>query len=826
MPKITAPLKEQSWFIKKTGVLLLICFISVKVFSQTTQNRTRSFDSDWYFLKDSTIEAQKSELDHKSWRKLDLPHDWSIEDLPNQNQENVKGPFSKTSVGATATGYTVGGTGWYRKTFRISSSEKDKNVSVHFDGVYMESDVWLNGHHLGYHPNGYTPFDYDLTRYLSPAGQDNIMAVRVKNIGRNSRWYTGSGIYRHAWLNVTDAVHIAPMGISITTPEVSSAQAKTQIVTKINGLKGKNLPILLETILTGANGKIIARSQKKIDLSPSGQTENSQFITVVNPKKWSPETPFLYKAKIVLISGKNRIDSLTTQFGIRSISFDAKQGFVLNGKRVMLKGGCVHHDNGPLGAVAIDRAEERKVELLKANGFNAVRTSHNPPSTAFLDACDRLGLLVIDEAFDMWQRPKNPQDYHRFFDEYWQKDLEAMIVRDRNHPSVILWSIGNEINERADSSGLVITKKLADFAHQLDATRPVTEALCVFWEHPGKTWKDSDRAFALLDVGGYNYEWKNYESDHLRNPERIILGTETFAKEAFENWRMVEKHPYIIGDFVWTAMDYMGETAIGHTLYQPESEKDSTRAVLPWPWFNAWCGDMDLTGIKKPQSYYRDVVWRNQACTMAVHAPIAKGMKETVTNWGWPDEHQSWSWAGQEGQLFQVRVFSRSPLVRLELNGKLVGEKNMTDTSIVAVFTIPYQPGTLKATSYENGKVTGFFELVTAGKPTHLRLVADRSVLNADRNDLSYVTVEVVDDNGRVVPSATVPVSFEMSGAGTLAGIGSGNPTDLSSFQGTEKSTFNGRCMAIARPNGVSGSITLKAKTPGLKSAEVILTVK
>ncbi len=462
MLKNKTPSQNQSLSIRVFFILLLL-FISISSHSQNKQTRTSSFDADWQFMKDSTVEAQKPEFNDKSWRKLDLPHDWSIEDLPSQDQDKVRGPFSKASVGGTATGYTVGGTGWYRKTFKISSVEKNKNISIHFDGVYMESDVWLNGHHLGYHPNGYTPFDYDLTKYILPSGQDNIIAVRVKNIGRNSRWYTGSGIYRHVWLSVTDAVHFAPMGVSITTPQVLSGQAKTQIITKINSPAGKDVPIILETILTAPNGKIVSRNQKKVNILSSGQIVNTQLLTVANPKRWSPEFPFLYKAKLVLISGKNRLDSITTQFGIRSISFDAKSGFVLNGNRVMLKGGCVHHDNGPLGAAAIDRAEERKVELLKANGFNAVRTSHNPPSTAFLDACDRLGMLVIDEAFDMWQKPKNPQDYHLFFDEYWQKDLEAMIVRDRNHPSVILWSIGNEINERADSSGLDYYKKTDRF---------------------------------------------------------------------------------------------------------------------------------------------------------------------------------------------------------------------------------------------------------------------------------------------------------------------------------------------------------------------------
>ena len=806
--------------------LFFACCVLVTTYAAGQQNptRTRLFDSDWRFLKDSTVQAEQPTYNDTNWRKLDLPHDWSIEDLPNQAQDQVAGPFSRASVGGTSTGFTVGGTGWYRKSFTLNSSEKGKTVLIHFDGAYTETDVWLNGHHLGYHPYGYTPFSYELTPYLSPMGHKNVLAVRVKNLGQNSRWYTGSGIYRHVWLTVAESVHIAPSGLSITTPQVTEKSAQVQLTTTIENTTGKPMPVVVQTILMAPGGKSAnTTSRQTITLSANGITDSKQVLTVANPQVWSPETPQLYKANVVIISGRKRLDSVTTTFGIRSIEFDAKRGFVLNGKRVLLKGGCIHHDNGPLGAAAIDRAEERKVELLKANGFNAIRTSHNPPSTALLDACDRLGMLVIEEAFDMWQRPKKPQDYHRFFDTWWQRDLTAMIQRDRNHPSVILWSIGNEINERADPSGLEITKRLTDEAHRLDPTRPVTEALCVFWEHPGKVWEDSDKAFALLDVGGYNYEWKHNESDHQRHPERIILGTETFANEAFENWQQVEKHPYVIGDFVWTAMDYMGETAIGHTIIQPKSDKDSTKAVLPWPWFNAWCGDLDLIGFKKPQSYYRDVVWRNRPIALAVHSHIPEGMKETVTNWGWPDEQQSWNWPRAEGKPLLVRVFSRSPLVRLELNGKLVGEQHLSDSTITAIFTVSYQPGTLKATSFENGEPTGTVELRTAGKPHRLRLTADRSTVRADRNDLCYVAVEVVDEQGKLIPTANLPVSFQLSGVGELAGVGNANPTDMSSFQQPRKTTFRGRCLAIVRPKGTTGSIKLKASSPNLVAGELVI---
>ncbi|GAB3255471.1 glycoside hydrolase family 2 TIM barrel-domain containing protein [Larkinella harenae] len=802
---------------------LFVCSLLTTI---QTLAQPRLFNADWRFLKDSTVSAEGRDFNDANWRQIDLPHDWSIEDLPGQTPNQVVGPFSRASVGATSTGYTVGGTGWYRKTFKINPAEKGKNVSIYFDGVYMETDVWINGQHLGYHPYGYTPFQYDLTQYLLPPGQENVLAVRVKNIGQNTRWYTGSGIYRHVWLTVADPVHLAPFGVSITTPTVTAKSAQVQVATTVKNAAGKSMPVIVQVTLTNAKGKVVGRKQQTLTVPVSGQVASQQTITVASPQRWSPETPHLYQAQVVVLSGRKKLDALTTPFGIRTIAFSAQDGFMLNGTRYLMKGGCVHHDNGPLGAVAIDRAEERKVELLKRNGFNAVRASHNPPSTTFLNACDRLGLLVIDEAFDMWQRPKKPQDYHRFFDEWWQRNLEAMIRRDRNHPSVVIWSIGNEINERAEPAGLAMTKKLADETRRLDPTRPVTEALCVFWEHPGKVWTDADPAFALLDVGGYNYEWKQYESDHQRHPDRVMLGTETFAKEAFQNWQMVEKHPYVIGDFVWTAMDYMGETAIGHSLLQPNNAKDSTIAVLPWPWFNAYCGDLDLIGFKKPQSYYRDVVWRNRPIELAVHSPIPDGMKETVTNWGWPNEQQSWTWPGAEGKPLQVRVFSRGPLVRLELNGNLIGEQQIPDTSITATFTVPYQTGTLKATAIDKGESVGVVELTTVGKPHHLQLTADRAVIRADRNDLSYIAVEVVDENGKVIPNAAVPVVFQLTGVGELAGVGNANPTDLSSFQKPAKTTFRGRCLAILRPKSQAGTMMLKATAPGLASGEITITVR
>jgi len=571
-----------------------------------------------------------------------------------------------------------------------------------------------------------------------------------------------------------------------------------------------------------ADNKVVGESETSSSVNINDKTQTVQDIAVRSPRLWSPDTPYLYKAQVtVFVNGKAE-DMTTSSFGFRTISFNAENGFRLNGKEIELKGGCVHHDNGILGAAAIDRAEERRIELLKANGFNAVRSSHCPPSPAFLEACDRLGMLVIDEAFDMWEKPKNPDDYHKFFDEWWERDLSSMVLRDRNHPSVILWSIGNEIQERADSSGLAIIKKFRPVVSQFDSTRLITSAVCEFWDNPGKKWDATAPTFALLDVGGYNYQWYQYESDHKQFPNRIMVGTESVPQHAFENWRLVEKDTYVIGDFVWTAMDYLGESGIGHT----SCAKDKDDFSKPWPWFNAWCGDIDLIGDKKPQSYYRDVVWRRSKIEMAVHVPLPESCKERISYWGWPDEQQSWTWPGNEGKKMSINVYSRSPMVRLELNGKIIGEKQIPDSSISAKFEVPYEAGELKATAIENGKEAGSVILKTTNAPKTIQMKADRSTIQANRNDLSYVTVEIADDKGNVVPNSNLPVEFSINGAGELAAIGNANPSEMASFHQPKRNTFRGKCLVILRPKGDAGDITLEAKSPGLQPAKIVVVTK
>ena len=548
-----------------------------------------------------------------------------------------------------------------------------------------------------------------------------------------------------------------------------------------------------------------------------------QVFELKDPALWSINSPQLYQAITEVSFNGKIVDQQTTTFGIRSIEFSAEKGFLLNGEPIELKGGCMHHDNGPLGSATIDRAEERRVELMKKFGFNAIRTSHNPPSRQFLDACDRLGVLVIDEAFDQWQRPKNPEDYNLYFDKWHQRDLEAMVLRDRNHPSVIFWSIGNEINERVDPSGLEIMKNLSAIVKKIDTSRPITEAICFFWDHPGYKWETTVPAFAQLDVGGYNYKLDEYENDHKIAPERLMMGTESFPLQAFENWQMVEKHPYVIGDFVWTAMDYLGESGIGHSSVKKDT-KDTFS--MDWPWYNAYCGDIDICGFKKPQSYFRDVVWKVSNLKMAVHSPIPSGMKELVSYWGWPNEQQSWNWAGSEGQKLQVNIYSNYPEVRLELNGKVIGTKTVSaETKLTAAFEVQYEAGELKAVALKDGKEIESKVLKTTGKPAKIRLTADRSELKASRNDLSYVTVEVVDETGAIIPNANLPIQFKVEGAGELAAVENGNPADMKSFRSPQVTSFNGKCLVILRPTGTSGEIKLKAESENLQGAELsILT--
>ena len=842
----------------KVVVAVIGCLLAVGAFAApSAPTRENNFDRDWRFLRADAPGAENADFNDAAWRTLDLPHDWSLEDLPpaatngpasvpsataestnapapggrGRGRVNfqVVGPFSPESPGAKDTGYTLGGTGWYRKHFVLDNQSLGKRVSIEFDGVYMNSDVWLNGHALGNHPYGYTAFAYDLTEFLHPPGQENVLAVRVRNSGRNSRWYTGSGIYRHVNLTVTQPIHVARWGTYVTTPEVSESKAVVVMETTLRNDSDTDQIVQLTTQIVDSQGKrptrpipdsirgALAGENSNVKLPAHGETIVKHTISVARPDLWSPETPVLYQAVSRVSIGTAVIDECQTPFGIRTLKYSVENGFQLNGKTIKLIGGCLHHDNGPLGSAAIDRAEERRVELMKANGFNAIRTSHNPPSSVFLDACDRLGVVVMDEAFDCWEEGKNPEDYGKYFKDWWQRDLDSMILRDRNHPCVILWSVGNEVPQRVKESGYVIAKQLSDEVHRLDPTRPATEAICSPWD--GRNWSATATAFSFLDVGGYNYQPGQYERDHSQFTNRIIVGTESYPRDFAQYWRGVENNSYVLGDFVWTGMDYLGEAGIGN------ARLDNQRGET-WPWFNANCGDLDLCGSKKPQSYYRDVVLGRSELEVFVHRPIPEGRREVVSGWGWTDELASWTWPDSEGKSMQVNVYSRCESVRLELNGKEIATKQITGNRWTARFDVPYAAGELKAFGLKDGKTAATKVLRTVGLAKKVRLTADRATIRADRNDLAYVTVEITDADGNVLPDASNLVHFKLTGPGELAAVGSAAPNVPESFRQPQHTAFQGRCLAILRPLGLAGELTLRAEADGLSAGEAAVRIK
>jgi len=803
----------------KIKIVLFILTIFSFCISCTVQppkfERETNFNTGWKFIRTDVSGAEQSTFDDATWRTLDLPHDYSIEDLPANDSIKQIGPFSEKSAGGPSTAHVVGGTAWYRKHFTLDKADEGKIVKILFDGIYMNADVWLNGQHLGKHPYGYTAFSFDLTPHLNPVGQDNVLAVEVKNEGKNSRWYSGSGIYRDVTLIKTCKVFIPVWGIAVTTPEVSNEKANVNFNINIANPANETGKLVVTTMIKSPVNQAEIKAITTIDPFTGETALAEQKFEIGQPALWSPETPQLYEAVTEVSLNGKLLDKYSTTFGIRSIEFSAEKGFLLNGQPVELKGGCLHHDNGALGAATFQTAEYRRVKIMKENGFNAIRTSHNPPSKTFLDACDKLGMLVMDESFDQWQLPKNPQDYNLYFDKWCEKDIEAMVKRDRNHPSIIIWSVGNEIKERADSSGLEIFRNLREKVLEYDKTRPVTQAICEFWEQPGKTWEYSIPAFAQLDVHGYNYQWKRYETDHEKFPERIMIGTESIAKEAFENWQQVEKHPYVIGDFVWTGMDHLGESGIGNAVL----DNETVNGLPSWPWFVNNSGDISVLGFKKPQMFYRDVIWRNSDLEMLVHAPIPEGRKEVVSFWGWPNEWKSWNWSGSEGKPLQVSVYTRCDEVRLELNGAVIGTKKVSEeTRLTAQFEVPYQLGELVAIGFKDGKEVARQSLKTSGKPAQLKITTEENTFPGVETDLVYYNIEVLDENGLPVPDAEIPVEFEILGGRKLLAVASDNPKGMQSFQQPRVKTFRGRCQLILRLDETGGEIKVTAKSEGLKS--------
>lgn len=788
-------------------------------------NRDRLFDDNWLFYRGDLMNAENPDFLDSEWRQLTLPHDWSIENVPLKEDSLAIGPFSSKSQGHFNTGYTIGGIGWYRKHFEIEDADNNKNIFILFDGVYMNSEVWINGHYLGKRPSGYAAFYYDLTSYLNPVGKKNILAVKVSNLGDNSRWYTGSGIYRHVYLSAVDKVHFRQWGVAVSTPQVSAVEAKVKIAVSVQNTIGEVATVRLRSIILSPEGKEVAGINTPLKDLVSGENKIDFEITVGSPALWSDSSPSLYLAKIEIWKDNKLLDVKTERFGIRSLVFDPENGFLVNGKPVKLRGACIHHDNGIIGSVTYERAEQRKLEILKANGFNAIRTSHNPPSTTLLNACDQLGIYVIDEAFDAWREAKAPQeDSHLYFQKWWKEDLQTMIDRDRNHPSVILWSVGNEIPESDPSWFLNMADSMAARVKVLDDTRPATQAICC---HNPDSRKNTQDVYSLYKVQSYNYEWQNYEKDKNEFSDRIFIGTETFPKQVLENEQVARKFPWVIGDFVWTGFDHFGENGIGRVAVKKAGESETFDELSSWPWFVNWCGDIDVCGFKKPQSYYRDVVWGLSPIEILVHSPISADSVEIVSRWGWPDEFPHWTWPGAKGKVLKVNVYSRCEEVRLELNDEAIGNLPVSEeTKLTATFNVPYHTGTLKAIGLVGGKEVETKEITSSGKVYAIRLSPDRSIMSKNKNDLSYVKIEVVDKEGNFVPSASNLIRISVSGQGNLIATGNASPTQMQSFSDGETPLFHGIALAIIRPVGVKGTVKIKAVSEGLISAENEIEIK
>ena len=771
---------------------------------QQSPRERLQFDHDWRFLLGDPSGAEAVSYDAAAWRTVDVPHDWSIE-----GKIDPKNPTGGSG------GYFPAGIGWYRRGFTCPAAWRAKQVSVEFEGVYMNATVYINGHELGTHPYGYTSFLHDLTPHLQP-GANNVLAVRVDQSKQpNSRWYSGSGIYRHVWLNVTGPVHVAPWSVFVTTPDVSAARATVSVKTRIVNQSGNKSEFVLRTVVY-AGARAVGQSEASAALEPGESIVASQEIAVDKPALWTPESPNLYRAVSHVMQNGKTVDEVFTPFGIRSIEWSVEKGFLLNGTPVKMAGGCIHHDNGPLGAAAFDRAEERRVRILKEAGFNAIRTAHNPPSPAFLDACDRLGLLVMDEAFDCWSRGKNKFDYSVAFKDWWQRDIEAMVLRDRNHPSVVMWSIGNEIPERGEPLGAQEAKMLADYLRGLDHTRPITSAL-----NQVHKWTDTDGFYAALDVGGYNYNLGNHVADHKRVPSRIMACTESFPRATFEDWAMVADFPYIVGSFVWTAMDYLGESGIGRWSLRDTQDTSREGFGAPFPWHGSDCGDIDICGMRKAIAHYRNIVWdRGEKLYLGVRQPVPEGKRMSVTMWGvWP-VYPSWTWPGMEGKTLEAEVYSRGEAVRLYLDDKLVGEKPTTRAErYKANFSLAYAPGVLKAVALQGGKAIAETVLRTLGEPAQVRLSADRTELRADGQDLSFIVVEAVDPNGEPHPNAEHRVTFHLKGPGAIAAVGNGNMQSEEPYQGNQRKLFHGKALVVVRTSRTAGTLTLTATASGLKAA-------
>jgi beta-galactosidase len=803
--------------------LVNLLALLVAPFAPAVAQRERAilpFDRAWRFHLGDVAGAQEATFDDSGWRGLDVPHDWSIE-----------GQFSDTNPAGASGGALPGGVGWYRKTFSVAERDTSRLVFIEFDGVYRNSEVWINGHYLGKRPYGYSSFTYELTPQLRYGPASNVIAVRVDNSQQpNSRWYSGSGIYRHVRLVTTGRVRIDHWGTAITTPEVTATSARIAIRTTVRNASQADQPITLRTVLYDASGKEVAAAATADRVPRDSVSEIAQDLVIRTPALWSLDRPYLYRAVSRVSCGGNPCDDYSTPFGVRTFVFDPERGFILNGTHLKIRGVCLHHDLGALGAAVNTRALERQLEIMRGMGVNAIRTSHNPPAPELLDLTDRMGFIVLDEAFDMWKKEKTKYDYHLDWDAWHVRDLSDMVRRDRNHPSVFLWSIGNEVMEQwtnGDSTAAPIARELAGIVRRLDPTRPITSA-----SNNGSPANPVFHAGAL-DLLGHNYHHEAWASFPTQFPGGKFIITEAMSalnsrgvyeqpsdsvasyatpyvkdsgpqpnkdyrlssyddRKAFwgslheESLRLFERYPFLSGIFIWQGIDYLGEP----TPYE-------------WPARSSYFGVVDLAGFPKDPYYLYQSVW------------TTRPMLHVFPHWNWAP-----------GQTIDVWAYTNADEVELFLNGASLGVKRKPEQVSHLMWRVPYTPGTVRAVARTGGRVMATQEIKTAGAPARVVLSPDRRTIHADGSDLSFVTVTVADAAGVPVPTAEPLVRFRLAGDARLAGVDNGDQISHAPFQSDRVLLFNGKALVIVRAGDRAGTATLTAQVDGLEPATLRLRLE
>jgi beta-galactosidase len=793
-----------------------------------------TFDFGWKFQKGDWPGAQRPEFADANWRDVDLPHDWSIE-----------GPFDEKEPSSGPGGYLPTGIGWYRKRFRTPEADRNRVTVLEFDGVYQNSEVWINGHYLGQRPYGYVPFVYELSPHLN-FGDENLVAVRVDNSQQtNCRWYSGSGIYRHTWLLTTNELRVAYWGTSVTYARVSRESATVQIRTRITNGRKNDSPCTLRTRLLNKDGNTVQTQEATEEVAAHGEYEFVQQMVVDKPSLWSPANPYLYTVRSTVDEAGQVVDTYDTPIGIREAVFDADQGFLLNGEHLKLDGVCLHHEAGSVGAAVPERVWERRLEILQEMGCNAIRTSHNPYAAEFLDLCDKMGFLVMNEAFDEWKVPKGQirNGYSIHFDEWHERDLKNFLHRDRNHPSVVLWSAGNEVPDQSDPKGPETLRRLLEVFHTEDPTRPVTVGCDhIASEPPSEAARPE--FLSLLDIVGYNYvdRWRDraekyYSIDRQAFPERRVIGTESGGmggirgdyRSLFRDsashvpprlpfrangtidveqlWKFVRTYDYVAGDFMWTGIDYLGEAS--------------------WPMKGSPSGVIDTCGFKKDGFYFYQSQWTS--------GPMLHLFPH-------------WNWKGQEGQFIPVTCYTNCDTVELFLNGKSLGVKGYefprfgmqgrygnyppragaprTTADLHLSWDVPYEPGTLRAIATKDGNRVAMMEIATTGVPAKIVLSTDRKNLIADRRDVAHITAEIRDDQGRVVPVAENEIIFDVQGEGKMIGVDNGDPQSHEDYKANHRKAFHGLCLAIVQSTARAGQIRITASSPALPSDTLAILTK